>query len=138
MLTQALSIPFLMLLGLGAWLVPNGLAAAGTFFVIAGLAYIFRLALMNLSNPVYQTFILERVPAQAQALSVSLTNIVFQVGWFIMPQVSGQLQVTHGPVGFTYIFAGVTALYMTAIGLEVWFFGREARQEAQVVRVAQV
>ena len=132
LLTQALSIPFLMLLGLGAWLVPSGQVAAGTFFVVAGVAYIMRLALMNLSNPVYQTFILERVPEQAQALSVSLTNLVFQVGWFIMPQVSGQLQVTHGPAGFTYVFAGVTVMYMTAIGLEVWFFGREARQEAQL------
>jgi len=132
MLTQALSIPFLMLLGLGAWLVPTGRAAAGAVFVVAGVAYIFRLALMNLSNPVYQTFVLERVPEQAQALSVSLTNLVFQVGWFIMPQVSGQLQVTHGPVGFTYIFAGVTAFYVMAIGLEVWFFGAEAREEARL------
>ena len=131
-LTQALSIPFLILLGLGAWLVPTGRAAAGTVFVVAGVAYIFRLALMNLSNPVYQTFVLERVPEQAQALSVSLTNLVFQVGWFIMPQVSGQLQVTHGPVGFTYVFAGVTAMYITAIGLAMWFFGGEARQEAQL------
>lgn len=132
LLTQALSIPFLMLLGLGAWLVPSGRAAAGAFFVVAGLAYIFRLALMNLSNPVYQTFILERVPPQAQALSVSLTNIVFQVGWFIMPQISGQLQVQHGPAGFTYIFAGVTVLYITAIGLGLRFFGREVQQEAQL------
>ena len=132
MATQALSIPFLMLLGLGAWLVPTGRAAAGAVFVVAGVAYIFRLALMNLSNPVYQTFVLERVPEQAQALSVSLTNLVFQVGWFIMPQVSGQLQVTYGPVGFTYVFAGVTAMYITAIGLSLWFFGGEARQEAQV------
>ena len=123
MLTQALSVPFLIILGLGAWLVPAGLAAAGVFFVLAGVAYIFRLALMNLSNPVYQTFILEKVPQQAQALSISLTNLVFQVGWFIMPQVSGQLQVTHGPSGFAYVFAGVTVLYVTAILVEKWFFG---------------
>jgi len=123
MLTQALSVPFLLILGLGAWLVPAGLAAAGMFFVLAGVAYIFRLALMNLSNPVYQTFILEKVPQQAQALSISLTNLVFQVGWFIMPQVSGQLQVTHGPSGFAYVFAGVTVLYVTAILVEKWFFG---------------
>jgi len=129
MWTQALSIPFLITLGLGAWLVPSGLVAAGVFFVIAGVAYIFRLALMNLSNPVYQTFILERVPEQAQALSVSLTNLVFQVGWFIMPQVSGQLQVTHGPSGFAFVFAGVTVLYAAAIGLEKLFFGREAQEE---------
>ncbi|WP_374687077.1 MFS transporter [Promineifilum sp.] len=124
MLTQGLSIPFLMTLGLGAYLVPSGRAAAELFFIIAGVAYIFRLALMNLSNPVYQTFVLERVPEQAQALSVSLTNLVFQVGWFIMPQVSGQLQVAHGPAGFTYVFAGVTLLYATAIVIEWLFFGR--------------
>ncbi len=123
MLTQALSIPFLMTLGLGAWLVTAGLARAEVFFFLAGIAYIFRLALMNLSNPVYQTFVLERVPEQAQALSVSLTNLVFQVGWFIMPQISGQLQVTHGPAGFTYVFAGVTFFYITAIIVEKWFFG---------------
>jgi MFS family permease len=125
MLTQALSIPFLITLGLGAWLVTAGLARAEVFFIFAGIAYIFRLALMNLSNPVYQTFVLERVPEQAQALSVSLTNLVFQVGWFVMPQISGQLQVTHGPAGFTYVFAGVTFFYITAIIVEKWFFGTE-------------
>ncbi len=124
MLTQALSIPFLITLGMGAWLVPAGVVRPEMFFYFAGLAYIFRLALMNLSNPVYQTFILERVPEQAQALSISLTNLVFQVGWFIMPQVSGQLQVTHGPAGFAYVFAGVTALYATAIVVEKAFFGK--------------
>lgn len=123
MLTQALSIPFLMTLGLGAWLVPAGIIRAEVFFLLAGVAYIFRLALMNLSNPVYQTFILERVPEESQALIVSLTNLVFQVGWFIMPQVSGRLQVQFGPGGFLYVFIGVTALYVTAIAVEYRFFG---------------
>lgn len=134
MLTQALSIPFLITLGLGAWLVTAGLARPEVFFYLAGVAYIFRLALMNLSNPVYQTFVLERVPEQAQALSVSLTNLVFQVGWFVMPQVSGRLQVAHGPAGFAYVFAGVTAFYITAIAVEKWFFGgQKAAGEAAVL-----
>jgi MFS family permease len=127
MLTQALSIPFLMTLGLGAWLVPAGIVRPEVFFLFAAVAYIFRLALMNLSNPVYQTFILERVPEQAQALIVSLTNLVFQVGWFIMPQVSGQLQVRFGPGGFTFVFIGVTALYIVAIAIEWAFFGTARR-----------
>lgn len=130
-LTQAMSVPFLITLGVGAWLVPAGRAPVEWFFVLAGVAYIFRLALMNLSNPVYQTFVLERVPAETQALAVSLTNLVFQVGWFIMPQVSGQLQVTYGPSGFAFVFAGVTILYVTAIAVEQWFFGAEARGEAE-------
>lgn len=128
MLTQALSIPFLITLGLGAWLVTAGLARAELFFFLAGIAYIFRLALMNLSNPVYQTFVLERVPEQAQALAASLTALVFQVGWFVMPQISGQIQVTHGPGGFAYIFAGVTMFYIVAIATEKWFFGSEDKQ----------
>ncbi len=132
MLTQALSIPFLMTLGLGAWLVPAGAVRPEVFFVLAGIAYIFRLALMNLSNPVYSTFILERVPEQAQALSISLTNLVFQVGWFVMPQVSGRLQVAHGPSGFAYVFAGVTGFYIAAILVEKWFFGGDARQEREL------
>lgn len=136
MITQALSIPFLMTLGLGAWLVTTGAARPEVFFWFAGVAYIFRLALMNLSNPVYQTFVLERVPEQAQALSVSLTNLVFQVGWFVMPQVSGRLQVTHGPAGFTYVFAGVTVLYVTAILVEKWFFGEESNREKPAEAVA--
>lgn len=136
MMTQALSIPFLMTLGLGAWLVTAEIARPEVFFWLAGVAYIFRLALMNLSNPVYQTFVLERVPEQAQALSVSLTNLVFQVGWFVMPQVSGRLQVTHGPAGFTYVFAGVTVLYVTAILVEKWFFGGETSRESASKAVA--
>lgn len=130
MLTQALSIPFLVTLGLGAWLVTAGLARAELFFFLAGIAYIFRLALMNLSNPVYQTFVLERVPEQAQALAASLTALVFQVGWFVMPQISGQIQVTHGPGGFAYIFAGVTMFYIVAIAVEKWFFGGEDKARA--------
>ncbi len=132
MFTQALSIPFLMTMGIGAWMVTAGLARAETFFILAGISYIFRLALMNLSNPVYSTFILERVPVQAQALSISLTNLVFQVGWFVMPQVSGRLQVQHGPAGFAYIFAGVTGFYISAILVEKWFFGRDAHAERQL------
>jgi MFS family permease len=131
MASQALSIPFLITLGVGAYLVPNGIMSASVFFILAGIAYIFRLALMNLSNPVYQTFILERVPITAQALAASLSALVFQVGWFIMPQVSGRLQVTYGPSGFTFVFAGVTVLYILAIGVEWLFFGA-GRGEAPV------
>lgn len=117
-LTQALSIPFLLTLGVGAWLVPNALAGASLFFVIAGVAYIFRLALMNLSNPIYQTFVLEHIPESTQALTMSLNSLSFQFGWFIMPQVSGWLQVNYGAPGFVPIFFTVAFFYMTAIALE--------------------
>lgn len=122
-LTQVFSVPFLLTLGLGAWLVPSGRASATVWFAIAGVAFIFRLALMNLSNPVYQTFVLEHVPENVQALTMSLNSLSFQFGWFIMPQVSGWLQVRFGQFGFVPIFSMVAIFYVTATVIE-WFFFR--------------
>jgi MFS family permease len=124
-LTQALSVPFLLTLGLGAYLVTGEIANATVWFLIAGVAYIFRLALMNLSNPIYQTFVLEHVPEKTQALTMSLSSLSFQFGWFVMPQLSGWLQVTFGGFGFVPIFALVAFFYVLAIGLEWTFFSRE-------------
>jgi hypothetical protein len=45
--TQALSIPFLIMLGFAPW------------FWMSATAYYNRLALMNMSSPVYQTFVME-------------------------------------------------------------------------------
>ncbi|NDJ33326.1 MAG: MFS transporter [Chloroflexi bacterium] len=121
-LTQAASIPFLITLGLGAFIVPSGLGSADVWFIIAGVAFNFRLALMNMSNPIYQTFMLERVPDEVQALAMSLNSISFQFGWFIMPQLGGWLQVRFGDLGFAGIFGGVAFFYMTAILTEILFF----------------
>jgi MFS family permease len=123
-LTQALSIPFLLLLGIGAYMVPSGLGNAGLWFVIAAVAYNFRLGLMNMGNPIYQIFMLEHVPEDVQALAISLSSISFQFGWFIMPQVSGQLQVRFGDYGFVPIFFTVAFFYATAIVTQIYFFKR--------------
>ncbi len=123
-LTQGLSVPFLITLGIGAWAASSNPEAAGLWFLIAGGAYIFRLALMNLSNPVYQTFVLEHVPEGTQALTMSLNSLSFQFGWFIMPQVSGWLQVRYAEFGFVPIFFSVALFYVAAIVLEWLFFQR--------------
>ncbi|MCA9930633.1 MAG: MFS transporter [Anaerolineales bacterium] len=125
-LTQVLSVPFLLTLGIGAWLVPSGWGSASLWFLIAGGAYIFRLALMNLSNPVYQTFVLEKVPQNVQALAMSLSSLAFQFGWFIMPQVSGKLQVRYEAFGFVPIFGMVAIFYLTATAIE-WVLFRKDR-----------
>jgi MFS family permease len=121
-LTQSVSVPFLIMLGIGAlsaYLYPKSL---NLWFIIAGVAYIFRLALMNLSNPIYQTFVLEQVPEETQALTMSLNSISFQFGWFVMPQLSGILQVQYGDLGFMAIFFLVALFYVTATSFEWWFF----------------
>ena len=124
--TQALSIPFLLTMGLGVLAVVNQSGSASVWFVVAGVAFIFRLALMNLSNPIYQTFLLEQVPVSTQALTMSLSALSFEFGWFVMPQISGWLQVQYGEQGFVVIFFAVSALYMTAIALE-WLFLRHPK-----------
>lgn len=122
MLTQALSIPFLLLLGIGAFVVPSGLGAVPLWFGIAAVAYNVRLALMNMGNPIYQTFMLEGVPEKVSALAVSLSSISFQFGWFVMPQVSGWLQVRYGEMGFVPIFFSVAVFYALAVAMEWYFF----------------
>lgn len=129
-LSQAISVPFLLLLGLGAYLVPSGAGAPLFWFWIAAIAYNFRVGLMNMSNPVYQTFVLEQVRDEMRALAVSLSSIAFQFGWFVMPQVSGWLQVHFAPYGFVPIFVSVAALYALAISLQYVFFIRQHRRLA--------
>ena len=120
--SQFLSVPFLITLGVGAWVISRGNGDAEVWFIIASVAFIFRLALMNLANPVYQTFVLEQIPEDVQALAMSLNSLSFQFGWFIMPKLSGWLQVEYGTFGFVYIYFTVAVLYLTAIILERIFF----------------
>jgi MFS family permease len=123
-LTQGISIPFLILLGLGALVVPMGWGGAGTWFILAAIAFNIRLGLMNMGNPIYQTFMLEQVPEDVQALTISLHSISFQFGWFVMPQVGGWLQVEMGVYGFVPIFFSVAILYALSIVATLWFFKR--------------
>lgn len=136
-LTQMFSVPFLLMLGVGAWVVSGNPGMITLWFLIASVAYIFRLALMNLSNPIYQTFVLERVPEQTQALAMSLNSLVFQFGWFVMPQVSGWLQVRFGDMGFVPIFFTVAFFYVTATIIEWWLFSRKKVQAVSMVQTGE-
>jgi MFS family permease len=112
--TQALSIPFLIMLGFSPqdW---YGLAAA---------AYLIRVALMNMSSPVYQTFMMEQVGPEARATVAGLNSVLWNAGWFISPLVSGLLQVSFG---FTPVFLGTIGTYVIAIVM-MWFFFWRAPQ----------
>ncbi len=106
-LSQALSIPFLVALGFAPW-----------FWLSAG-AYYIRLALMNMSGPVYQTFVMEHVEAGARATVASLVSMSWSFGWAFSPVVSGWLQVRYG---FGPPFAGTIVLYSVAVFLYWKFF----------------
>lgn len=106
-ITQGLSIPFLYLLGFSPWF---GLSAA---------AYFVRLALMNMSGPVYQTFVMEEVEPSARATVASLVSMANSFGWAFSPLISGWIQVHYG---FGPAFIGTMILYAVSVYLYWLFF----------------
>jgi len=112
-ITQALSIPFLAQLGFA----PT--------YAMSAAAYYIRLALMNMSGPVYQTFVMERVEPSARATVASLTSMASNFGWAFSPIVSGWIQVRYG---FGPAFLATIALYILSIFFYWYFFWRGAQQ----------
>jgi MFS family permease len=107
--SQAISIPFLILLGFSP------------VFGLSALAYFVRLTLMNMSSPVYQTFVMEQVDADSRAMVASLNSMVNSFGRAFSPVASGWMQVNYG---FGPPFSGTIILYIIAIGMYYFFFLR--------------
>jgi MFS family permease len=108
-ITQGLSIPFLILLGFS----PILWVGAATYYI--------RLALMNMSSPVYQTFVMERVEPSSRATVASLTSMSWNFGWAFSPTISGWLQVRYG---FGPPFIGTIILYTISVVMYWAFFWR--------------
>ena len=106
-ITQGLSIPFLAMLGFAPW------------FAMSAFAYYIRIALMNMSGPVYQTFVMEHVEPDARATVASLVSMANSFGWAFSPSISGWLQVNYG---FGPVFAGVLLLYSVSVYMYWKFF----------------
>lgn len=106
-ISQGLSIPFLILLGYAPW------------FWLSAAAYYIRVALMNMSGPVYQTFVMEQVDASARATVASLVSMSWNFGWAFSPMISGWLQVRYG---FGPVFLGTIVLYIISVWLYYAFF----------------
>lgn len=109
-ITQALSIPFLILLGFAPW------------FWVSTAAYLVRVALMNMSGPVYQTFVMENVEPSARATVASLVSMSWNFGWAFSPTISGSLQVQYG---FGPPFMITIVLYTVSTLLYWLFFWRK-------------
>lgn len=118
-LTQACSIPFMIVLGFAPW------------FWLSAAAYLARIVLMNMTVPVYQAFVMEKVDEQARATVASLFSMSLSLGWAISPTLSGQLQVR---VGFATIFALAIMAYLVAIYLYWRAFGRKVPAAADQSR----
>lgn len=120
-ITQGISIPFLALLGFAP------------VFWMSALAHYARLTLMNMSGPVYQTFVMERVEPESRATVASLVTMASSFGWAFSPTISGWMQVNYG---FGPIYAAVIVLYSLAVFM-YWKFFWHARAESEL-RLAPV
>ncbi len=114
--TQALSIPFLALLGFAPW------------FEVSVVAYYIRLTLMNMSGPIFSTFTMEKVDPESRGMIASLSSMAGNFGWAFSPTISGLLQVSSG---FKWPFAITMVTYVIAIGMYyAWFLAKGRVKQA--------
>jgi predicted MFS family arabinose efflux permease len=98
-LTQALAIPCLLLLGL-----------APTLWLAATVALV-RGSLMNMAAPLYDAYAMERSPEAARPIVIGLINGAFAAGYVIGPTVSAEVQRR---AGFGPLFLATAAFYACA------------------------
>ena len=116
--TQGISIPFLIIMGFAP------------MFWMSAAAYYVRLALMNMSGPVYQTFVMEHVESTARATVASLVSMSWNFGWAFSPTISGWLQVHYG---FAPPMLGTLILYTLSVFLYWAFFWRGEKKTESVL-----
>jgi MFS family permease len=120
-ITQAVSIPFLALLGFSPW------------FAFSAGAYYIRLGLMNMSGPIYQAFVMERVEPRSRATVASLVSMANSFGWAFSPTISGWIQVRYG---FGPAFLVTMVLYTFSTFLYWKFFWRAVSRPAVAEQAA--
>lgn len=108
-LTQLISIPFLLAIGFAPWL---GLAM---------VAFWIRAALMNMGSPLYNAFAMEQVDERARARVSSLIGMGWNIGWSVGPYLSGLMQVR---VGFSSIFLITAGTYLAGSIMPYVFFAK--------------
>lgn len=116
-ITQGLSIPFLIIMGF----VP--------YLPLVILAYFVRMALMNLSSPVYQTMVMEEANEESRGMAASLYSMIWSSGRALSPSISGPIQVAYG---FNPIFTATIVSYAVSVAL-VWAWFVRGRDVAPVV-----
>jgi MFS family permease len=108
-LTQALSIPFLLVLGF----VP-------LLGVVVGAA-LARQALFNMGSPLYDAFAMERTAEDVRPTVIGLINGAYSIGYLAAPTISTFVQERYG---FGPLFVATMACYGLAVLSNYWFFVR--------------
>ena len=110
-IAQALSIPFLLLLGWSAWL------------QVAVFAAVMRAALFNMGSPLYDAFAMERSDPADRPIVIGLINGAYTAGYLIAPEISAAVQVRYG---FGPLFIVTALFYGAAVVSSFLLFGRTA------------
>lgn len=113
-LTQALSIPFLLVVGF----VPLLWVAVG-----AALA---RGALFNMGSPLYDAYAMERSEETMRPTVIGLINAAYASGYLVAPAISTAVQERWG---FAPLFVATAVFYAAAVLAMLVFFGRTAHVE---------
>ncbi|MBI5879257.1 MAG: MFS transporter [Chloroflexi bacterium] len=114
-LTQAVSVVMLVLLGFSPW------AWLGL------LAFMLRPGLMQMSGPLFDAFSMEHVHEDARASLSSLNQMMWTFGMMVASPLSGRVQLEYG---WEPIIAVMTAAYVLGIGLQYVFFARQDTRTA--------
>lgn len=109
-LTQLLSIPFLLTLG---------------FVPVLGIAVgaaLVRGALFNMGSPLYDAFAMERTDEAARPIVIGLINGAYTVGYLVSPVISTWVQARYG---FAPLFITTAIFYGLAALTNYWLFMRK-------------
>ncbi len=115
--TQVLSLPFLMIMGF----VP--------VLAIVVLAAMLRQGLFNMSSPLYDAYAMERTPEDLRPTVIAAINGAFAAAYLVMPLVSTRIQEDYG---FAPLFVATGICYTLAICVNyLLFLRRPAAGRAQ-------
>jgi len=113
--SQLLSIPFLVIMGLtrtASLAVPS---------------FLIRAALMNMAQPLFTNYAMERVPREEHALVNALLVIAWTAGWGLSASIGGLLIER---VSYTAPFLLTSAIYLVSSILMHEFFVRDRKPRA--------
>jgi len=118
-LTQALAIPCLLLLG-----------AAPVLWAAVAVAVV-RGTLMNMASPLYDAHAMEHTPEPSRPMVIGLINGAFSLGYIVGPNISAEVRASYG---FGPLFIATAVCYTCAALANYLLFIRPARQPARSLR----
>jgi predicted MFS family arabinose efflux permease len=109
-ISQMISIPFLIILGTTQYL------------VLAVLAFLTRATFMNMAQPLYINFAMEKVHHEDRPLTNALLTIAFTAGWGVSANVGGYL-IEH--YSYTHPLVMTSVFYLISTVITFYLFRNE-------------